>query len=208
MIAKLDLSSLNNKFRNSDADDIIQFAINLAERPLVTTSFGAHSAAILYGTTRLNKNIQVVWCDTLFNTEATYKHAEVLISMLQLNIEIFRPMGEVLGANLLSEKKEIQDFDANEFARKIKLEPFNRAIHKYKPDVWFTTIRKNQSSYRNTLNVFSLTSDGILRVSPFYHYTDDEIRYYLTKNELPMEYDYFDPVKSSSKSECGIQIRS
>ena len=93
------------------------------------------------------------------------------------------------------------------FVNDVKLEPFKRALIEHNPDVWFTNIRRGQTAYRDTLDILSLTSDGILKVSPFYFWTDTELRGYLSQFNLPNEFIYFDPTKPKSNLECGIQFK-
>lgn len=206
LISPKNIALFNENLRYESPEDIIQFVLKYAGKPLVTTSFGAHSAAILYATTKIKKEIQVVWCDTGYNTEATHRHASRLIDKLNLNVEVFSPLKTVSNVNTTSELAEMKAEEYAAFSEAVKLEPFKRAMKKYKPDVWFTTIRKNQSNYRNSLDILSITKEGVLKVSPFYYFTDDEIRVYLKEHELPVEYDYFDPVKALGNKECGIQL--
>lgn len=200
------IALFNENLRYDSPEDIIRFALQFAKKPIVTTSFGAHSAAILNATTQVKKDIQVIWCDTGFNTEATHIHASRLIEMLSLDVEIFTPIFSDPELEHVQNINELNRFQQQKFAEIVKLEPFRRAMAKHRPDVWFTTVRKNQTAYRDTLDILSITHDGILKVSPFYHYTDDEIKTYLEMNKLPVEYDYFDPVKDINKGECGIQL--
>lgn len=201
------ISLFNDNLRYEEPETIINFALQLAERPLVTTSFGAHSAAILQATTSKKSDIQVIWCDTGYNTVATLAHAENLTKVFNLNLEIFRPISSILNTEASNYLSVVDDPNYEQFAEKVKLEPFARAMNKYKPDVWFTTIRNGQTTYRDTLDILSLTEDGILRVSPFYHFSDEQIKNYLKKYNLPTEYDYFDPLKVDQGRECGIQLR-
>lgn len=201
------ISLFNANLRYEKPKTIIRFALRLADRPLVTTSFGAHSAAILHATTINKRDIQVIWCDTGYNTEATLAHAENLTNIFNLNLEIFRPNPSIQNLEASNYLSVADESNRERFAEKVKLEPFARAMQKYKPDVWFTTIRKGQTTYRDTLDILSLTEDGILRVSPFYHFSDEQIINYLKKYHLPREYNYFDPVKAGKNMECGIQLR-
>jgi phosphoadenosine phosphosulfate reductase len=206
-ITNANIALFNQNLRYEEPEAIIKFALGLAERPLVTTSFGAHSAAILYATSIRKNDIQVIWCDTGFNTDATKRHALKLTKLFKLNLEVFTPNVPFENIDFSSSKVVIDSQYHDEFAKKVKLEPFARAMRKYKPDVWFTTIRKGQTTYRDTLDILSITDDGILRVSPFYHFTDEQIKNYLKQHNLPAEYDYFDPVKAVKNRECGIQLR-
>ena len=48
------------------------------------------------------------------------------------------------------------------------------------------------------------SKDGLLKVSPFYHWTDEKLDDYLKHNDLPNEFKYFDPTKVLSNRECGL----
>ena len=52
------------------------WAMSKTERPIVSTNFRPYEAAILHATSRAKKDIQVIWCDTGYNTPNTYKHAD------------------------------------------------------------------------------------------------------------------------------------
>ena len=51
---------------------------------------------------------------------------------------------------------------------------------------------------------FKQCKDGIIKVSPFYHWTDQELDNYLNRYELPNEFTYFDPTKVLENRECGL----
>lgn len=200
------LHLFNQNLRYEDPQTIIKFVLQFAQAPILTTSFGAHAAAIIHATNQVEKDLPVLWCDTGYNTEATYKHAQSLIDRFNLKIDIFVPKYTTAYLDASMGTPEVGSQRHEEFAEIVKLEPFGRAMDKHQPDVWFTTIRKNQTAYRNTLDILSFTNDGVLRVSPFYHFSDTDIKAYLSNHDLPVEYDYFDPVKAMSHRECGIQF--
>ncbi|MBW2936731.1 phosphoadenosine phosphosulfate reductase family protein [Aureisphaera sp. CAU 1614] len=197
----------NENVRFEDPLEIISFSLEQAKSPLVTTSFGSYSAALLWACSKVKKDIQVIWCDTGYNTEATYKHANYLIENLELNIEIFSPKYTTAYINSRIGLPNINNPNHPIFSEKVKLEPFNRAFKKHQPDVWFTNVRKGQTEHRNGLDVFSFSRDGILKVSPFYHYDDDALEAYIKNKKLPLEFDYFDPVKALENRECGIHLK-
>ena len=52
----------------------------------------------------------------------------------------------------------IPDFDHQDFEiflNQVKLEPMKRAFDEIKPDLWFTNIRKDQTPFRNDLDILS-----------------------------------------------------
>ena len=97
---------------------------------------------------------------------------------------------------------QIVDSRHAEFTEQVKLEPFRRAMSDFKPDVWFTNLRKGQTALRDSLDILSLSKDGVLKVSPFYHWNDIQLDTYLKKFKLPNN--YFDPTKVLANRECGL----
>ena len=95
----------------------------------------------------------------------------------------------------------------SEFSEHVKLEPFKRAFEKFNPDLWFTNLRKNQTAHRDHLDILSISANGVLKVSPFYHFSNKEMLEYLDSRDLPVEFDYFDPVKAHQHRECGIHLK-
>ncbi|MEM0933412.1 MAG: phosphoadenosine phosphosulfate reductase family protein, partial [Bacteroidota bacterium] len=83
-------------------------------------------------------------------------------------------------------------------------EPFQRAMEEHLPDVWFTNLRQGQTSHRDSLDIFSLGKEGLLKVSPFYYWSDSQLDAYLLHKELPNEHNYFDPTKVLENRECGL----
>jgi len=50
----------------------------------------------------------------------------------------------------------------------------------------------------------SRSADGVVKVSPFYHFLDEELDQYLKDHRLPNEFNYFDPTKQLDNRECGL----
>lgn len=200
-----EILALNARFKEGTPSEIIAWAIQKAENPVVTTNFRPYEAAILQVSVQVDPKIKIVWCDTGYNTPQTYRHAEDLIKKLQLNIHLYTPLQtpahrEVIFGGI----PQVEEESHQEFTKQVKLEPFRRAMAELKPDVWFTNLRKGQTSFRDSIDILSYSKDGILKVSPFYHWSDEELDSYLEKHQLPNEFKYFDPTKVLSNRECGL----
>ncbi len=202
----LDIKLINSELRDKDPLEIVRWALEIAERPIITTKFGPFSASILHAVVKIKNDINVIWCDTGYNTSTTYRFAHQLIESLKLNIDIFVPKNTSAFRDVLLGIPDINNPLHKTFTEQVKLEPFRRALNKYKPDVWFANLRKGQTTFRNSLDIVSLNNDGILKVSPFYHWSDSEIANYLKLNNLPNEFKYFDPTKVLNNRECAIHI--
>lgn len=203
---KEQIDSLNNQFRGIPAEEIISWAIDNAANPVITTNFRPYEAAILAAVTDIKRNIPVIWCDTGYNTPNTYKHADELIDTLHLNVKLFVPRQTAAHRDAIMGIPQIEDPRHAKFTEQVKLEPFRRAMAEHKPDVWFTNLRKGQTAHRDTLNILSLSKDGILKVSPFFHWSDTRLDMYLQHRGLPNEHTYFDPTKVLENRECGLHV--
>ena len=205
-IMSLNLEEINKKLKDKSPIEIISWAISFAKNPVITTNFRPYEVAILKAVTEVQQDIKVIWCDTGYNTLQTYKHAEEIIKKLNLNIHLYAPKQTVAHRNVVLGVPSIEDPKHQLFTEQVKLEPFARAMKEHQPDVWFTNLRKGQTAFRNSIDVVSQSKDGIVKVSPFYNWTDEQLDAYLVEQKLPNEFVYFDPTKVESNRECGLHI--
>lgn len=195
---------LNHQLRGIPPEEIISWAIEHARRPVLTTNFGPYASVILHAVTEIRRDIPVIWCDTGYNTPQTYRHAETLMEQLDLNMQIYIPKLTAARRDALMGVPGIDDPNHAVFTEQVKLEPFRRAMAEHRPDIWFTNLRKGQTAHRDTLDILSIGRDGVLKVSPFYHWSDTQLEVYLAQNNLPDEQQYFDPTKVLANRECGL----
>ena len=200
----IDLATLNQEARGLSPLQVVEKAITLASRPILTTNFRPYESAILHLVTRVLKGGKIIWCDSGYNTEYTYRHAEHLIAQLQLNVHRYVPLRTKGHRDAVMGKPELGTPEHIQFTDEVKLEPFRRAMMEHNPDLWFTNLRKGQSSFRDGLDIFSLSQGGILKVSPFYYWSDSDLDAYLVKHNLPNEFRYSDPTKVLAHRECGL----
>ncbi|NHF60941.1 phosphoadenosine phosphosulfate reductase family protein [Flavobacteriaceae bacterium TP-CH-4] len=203
-LIKEQIKKLNGQFQGISPKEIISWAVNQSDRAVVTTNFRPYEVAILHAVVAVKQDIPVIWCDTGYNTQDTYRHAEELIGRLHLNIDLFVPKQTSAHRDVLMGVPGIEDPRHAKFTEQVKLEPFRRAMDKYRPDIWFTNLRKGQTALRDSLDILSLGKDGVLKVSPFYHWSDTQLDAYLKEHGLPNEHRYFDPTKVLGNRECGL----
>lgn len=199
-----ELVQFNEELAGKTPAEIVAWAIIKAEKPVITTNFRPYEGAILHAVTSVKPTIDVVWCDTGYNTRNTYKHAEELIKLLDLKIDLYVPQQTSSHRDAVMGIPQIEDPMHKVFTQQVKLEPFKRAMAAHTPDVWFTNLRKGQTAFRDSISVVSQGDDGILKVSPFYDYSDEQLDVYLEENKIPNEHKYFDPTKVLGNRECGL----
>ena len=200
----INLEEANKAMRHASPSEIISWALQHGKKPIITTNFRPYAAAILDAVVCVKKDIDVVWIDTGYNTPQTYKHAIELIARLKLNIHSYIPLQTAAFRDTTLGIPSVEEPSHALFTEQVKLEPFKRAMKIHEPDVWFTNLRKGQTAFRDKIDVFSYSKDGILKVSPFYHYSDTDLDQYLIEKKLPNEFKYFDPTKQLSNRECGL----
>jgi len=201
----MDLAALNRQFATQSPQAIIAHALSLPGKAVVTTHFGPLEAVILHMASVVKPDIQVLWVDHGYNTKATYRCAEQIISLLQLNVEVFTP--RVTAARQEAALGGIPDYtqEAHKtFTENFKLEPFRRAMAEHKPAIWLTALRREQTEFRQSLNIHTQDDKGTLKVAPLFHWTEAQLRAYLVEHALPNEDSYYDPTKALENRECGL----
>ncbi|KAA3621226.1 MAG: phosphoadenylylsulfate reductase [Bacteroidetes bacterium] len=204
LIETINLEEVNKSLHGKSPNEIVAWALSVAERPVVTTNFRPYEAAILNACVENLADMKVIWCDTGYNTPDTYRHAESLIEQLSLNVHLYVPQQTAAHRDVVLGIPDIDDPRHEIFTEQVKLEPFTRAMKEHQPDVWFTNIRKGQTAFRDNIDIISLSKDGKLKVSPFYFWSDEELDEYLASHQLPNEFKYYDPTKVLANRECGL----
>lgn len=202
----LNLAITNAKLKNLAPIEVIQWAIKKANNPVATTNFRPYEVAILHACVVVKPDIKVIWCDTGYNTPETYSHADDLIKRLNLNIQLYVPKQTVAHRDVVLGIPNIDTAEHKLFTEQVKIEPFKRAMAEHQPDVWFTNLRHGQTAFRDSIDILSYSKDGVLKVSPFYHWSDAQLDQYLKEHNLPNEFKYYDPTKVLAHRECGLHI--
>ena len=206
MVTEQDLERINGEL-GTQPGALVDWAYGLDQRTIVTTNFGPFAAVLLHMVTRVRPEIPVVMVDSGYGTEATYRYADELTRLLHLNLHTYVPLRTRAMRDALNGGIPTPDDPRHaEFTREVKLEPFGRAIAEMRPQVWFTAIRKEQTEHRAGLNPVTLSQEGIIKVSPVFHWSSKQMNDYLKQHGLPNNFDYEDPTKVEDKRECGLHL--
>ena len=205
------IAAWNEELRKKSPEEITRWAIALAResggRAIVSTNFRPYEAVVLHLATRIQPDIQALWVDHGYNRPATYRHAEEIKNLLNLNLKAYLPKispahRDAVDGPIPSPEDEP---GLKKFSALMKLEPFQRGMRELAPAVWITALRKVQNPNRAELDIVSRDDNfGSLKVSPVFYLTDAGMESYLAEHHLPNEWDYFDPAKADEKRECGL----
>jgi phosphoadenosine phosphosulfate reductase len=205
-VVDLDLDSVNASLRNASPQEVVQWALAQSVPTIATTSMGRNAAVMLHLVSEVDKSVPTIWVDTGYNLRDTYVVAERLIKDLALDIHVYSPL-------ITSERRNaimggIPTVDEEErhqvFTEQVKLEPFNRALNEFKPEIWLTGIRREETEHRKSLDVVSRDSRGIIKVAPIFYWSEEDVDVYMESRGLPTCRHYFDPTKVFDGRECGL----
>jgi phosphoadenosine phosphosulfate reductase len=202
------IAKWNAELRHVSPLEITRWAVSQADgRAIVSTNFRPYEAVVLHLAVEVQPRIPVLWVDHGYNRPATYRHAEELRKLLNLDIRAYLP--RITAAHrdaIYGPVPSVDDEDGlKKFSAMMKLEPFQRGMKELAPRVWIAALRKVQNPNRAGLDIVSLDDNfGTLKVSPVFYLSDTDLERYLEQHNLPNEWDYFDPAKADESRECGL----
>ena len=206
----MDLVAVNIALRHQPPREIVRWALSQGKNPIATTSFGKTSAALLHCLQSDASDIPVIWVDHGYNMPSTYHYVDEMMDRFSLNLHVYTPRVTTERRQAISGGVPLPEHEDAyaQFAKEVKIEPFQRAIDEHQPDIWLTGISRYETDYRRTLDIVSVDSRGLLRVAPFFYWRANDIKAYLERHELPSPQHYFDPTKLSDTAECGLHKAS
>ncbi|MCV6628168.1 MAG: phosphoadenosine phosphosulfate reductase family protein [Cellvibrionaceae bacterium] len=204
----MNVEAVNQELANAGPAEIVAWALGLGKKAILTTNFGPNEATILHAVCSQDPKAQVIWIDSGYALKATYLFAERLIEQFELNIDVFTPKVSAARRDAAMGGIPMVDEPTHaEFTQQFKLEPFQRAMAEYQPELWFTNIRKSQTAFRQSMDIVTQGNDGVIKVAPFFHFSDEQMAEYLAEYNLPNEENYYDPTKALANRECGLHTR-
>ena len=182
----LDLATLNQKFAQAPATELIEWAAETFGSQLVmSTSFGIQAAVMLGLVTKVIPNIPVIWVDTGYLPPETYRFAEQLTQQLSLNLKVYQsPISPARMEALHGRLWEGSVDSFNRYDRMRKVEPMQRALEELGAKAWLTGLRAKQTDFRKTLGRIGEQGDRY-KILPILHWNAKDVYDYLTANNLP-----------------------
>jgi phosphoadenosine phosphosulfate reductase len=177
-----DLPDLESK----SATERMEWAIgNYRDQMVLTTSFGAQSAAFLHLATQQNPNLPILFIDTGYHFPETLQFAKELTKKLNLNVTTVRPL---LTLQQLEEQHgrlwEMGPAGLEKFHEIVRVEPLRRALSDLNPTLWVAGLRRTSSESREKLSVIS-SSQSRLKLLPLLDWSDRQVGDYLRLHSLP-----------------------
>ena len=180
------LERLNAWLESLDAEARLAWALaNAPGRAVLSTSFGAQSAAVLHLVNRQAPDLPVVLVDTGYLFPETYRFADALTQRLGLNLHVARADDSPAWFEARHGQLWAQGLDGIErYNRLRKVEPMQRALDGLGAALWIAGLRRSQSSTRARRRVLERAGSR-WKLHPVVDWSDREIGRYLQTHALP-----------------------
>ena len=183
------ISATNKDLEKLSAQDQLQWGLEkFDERFFLTTSFGIQSAVLLHMTAILTstKKPKVIWIDTGYLPKETYKYADKLTKLFELDLVVAQSLisparMEALHGRLW--ETGLQK-DLEKYHQIRKVEPLEKSFSNLNVHCWASGVRKGQTKNRQTMTHIDFIRDR-LTLRPLLNWTKKDIFYYMEKNNLP-----------------------
>lgn len=152
---------------------------------ILTTSFGAQSAAFLHLASQAMPGIPVIFIDTGYHFPETLSFSRDLTARLNLNLQTFRP---ILTPEQIESRHgplwEQGPEGLEKFHEIIRIEPLRRALRELNPQIWLAGLRRSGSEHRRQQPPLS-RQESRWKLLPILEWSDRDVGDYLQKNSLP-----------------------
>ena len=187
----IDLDQVNAQLESASPAEVIRWAADTfgvaPEGGLVmSSSFGVQSAVMLHLVTQVVPEMPVIFIDTGFHFNETYRFADDLTKRLKLNLQIYSaaesPSWFIARHGKLWESEDPADLNRYDLLRKV--EPMNRALSELNATATLAGLRRQQTNHRANLRKVE-GQDGRYKVAPILDWSTKDVHDYLKKHDLP-----------------------
>lgn len=180
------LSEVNAELEALTAQERILWALeNLEGNPAVSSSFGIQAAVMLQLVTDAKADTPVILTDTGYLFPETYQFVDQLTERLKLNLHVFTAQESPNWQEARYGKLWEKGVEGIEQYNKLnKVQPMRRALDQLEVGVWFSGLRREQSSSRANLPVLSI-QNGVFKFLPVLDWSNKDVHHFLEDRDLP-----------------------
>jgi len=166
--------------------DRFAWAVRTYPKKLVlTTSFGAQSAAFLHLAIQAEPDLPIIFIDTGYHFPETLEFAQQLTKRFGLKVQTYRPLQTP--ADIEKKHGRLWEMGADgmeKFHEIIRVEPLRRAMKELNPLLWIAGLRRTTAASRKELSILSHGNSRI-KMLPILDWTDRQVGEYLQQHSLP-----------------------
>ena len=174
---------ISSNLKNLKSHQVIKKCINnlFLKRIAYVCSFGAESAVLLHMISRIDKNLPIIFINTLKLFDETLEYKKLITNRFKLQniIEITPQKNDIEKEDL---KGNLWSKNPNKCCNLRKVKILDKALHKFQ--AWFSGRKAYQSEQRSKNKIVE-TQDNKFIISPLIWWTEKDIKDYYLKYELP-----------------------
>ncbi|MEP7041735.1 MAG: phosphoadenylyl-sulfate reductase [Dokdonella sp.] len=180
------LEELNGWLEAQSAEERVAWALaSLPGEHVLSSSFGAQSAALLHLVTQQKSDIPVVLIDTGYLFPETYRFVDELTARFALNLKVYRPQIGIAWMEARLGRLWEKGLDGIERYNHLrKVEPMRRALKELEARTWLAGLRRAQSESRRNIRVLELR-EGRWKIHPLADWNDRHVWDYAQAHGLP-----------------------
>lgn len=177
------VAALNARYKHHSATDVMHGALREAGNIALVSSFGAESVVLLHMAAVIDRQVPVLFIDTMMLFAETLVYQQEVSERLGLrNVHVIRADADDVARDDPYGALRLRDTDACCTLRKTI--PLQRALTGY--DGWITGRKRFQAGTRAALDFFEVEDGtGRIKVNPLAHWAPEDVRAYMEENRLP-----------------------
>ncbi|AXH13574.1 phosphoadenylyl-sulfate reductase [Halarcobacter bivalviorum] len=184
----MDVNNLNQKFQNSNAQEIIEYFIKeYGQDAALSSSLGAEDQVLTDMILKVDNNANIFTLDTGRLHPETYDVMDATNLKYGVKLNVFFPLNEKVEE--LYQKQGINGhFESIENRKNCcnirKMEPLRRALKPLK--VWITGLRAAQSVTRTDMPIVEYDENfKVIKVNPLINWNEEDVWNYIKQNNVP-----------------------
>ncbi|MGZ4053483.1 MAG: phosphoadenylyl-sulfate reductase [Bacteroidia bacterium] len=175
----MNIDELNKKYQELSPEQRIRELYKDFSRILFTSSFGTTSVFLLHLFNKIKPGEPVYFLDTTYHFNETIDYKEALTKLLHLKVIDVKPEE---WKNKFTLQDKTWNSDPDLCCSINKVEPIDKIKGNF--EIWVSGLMSSQNKYRGNLKVFE-QKDNIIKFYPLIDRTEDEVKEYIKKNNLP-----------------------
>ena len=171
--------------------EILRWAINTLPSLYQTTAFGLTGLVTIDMLSKLglpkSQQPELIFLDTLYHFRETLDLVERIRQRYpSVKINVFQPAGASSASDFEAQYgPKLWEVDEQRYDWAAKVEPAERANRELGVSALLTGRRRSQGAKRGELDVIEVTDSGIVKVNPLANWSFQQVRDYISANEVP-----------------------
>jgi phosphoadenosine phosphosulfate reductase len=180
------LDAVNPCLEGMSAPERVRWSLEfLPDAHVMTSSFGAQSAAMLHLVSSQRPGVPVVLIDTGYLFPETYGFIDELRDRLALHLVVYR--SDISPAWQEARYGRLWEGGVDgirQYNQLNKVRPMERALRELSVGTWISGLRRSQSQGRRETRILQRHGDAV-KVHPIADWSNRDIHRYLKRHELP-----------------------